>query len=75
MSPNDYFQEVVDLHIVFRGKYKLSDILVVALGRYLCGGDNDESMYELCQEYGEPLAPLEDLSNGLPRVGICTRVL
>lgn len=47
MSPNDYFQEVVDLHIVFRGKHKLSDILVVALGRYLSGGDNDESMYEL----------------------------
>lgn len=75
MNAGEYFSEVVDPRVLGRCKCKLSDILVIALASYLCGGDNYESMYELCQELGESLRPLVELPNGCPSVDTFARVL
>ncbi|WP_235300212.1 transposase family protein, partial [Porphyromonas sp. COT-290 OH3588] len=60
MDVQDYFSKVEDPRVVGRCKHKLSDILVIALASYLCGGEDYESMHELCLERGELLRPLGD---------------
>ena len=61
MDVQDYFSMVEYPRVVGRCKHKLSDILVIALSSYLCGGKHYESMHELCLERGESLRPLVDI--------------
>ena len=75
MDIQDYFSTVEDPRVVGRCKHKLSDILVIALASYLCGGEDYESMHELCLERGESLRPLVELPNGCPSVDTFERVL
>ena len=64
----DYFSKVEDPRVVGRCKHKLSDILVIALASYLCGGEDYESMHGLCLERGNSLCPLVEFPNGCPSV-------
>ncbi|WP_196228071.1 transposase family protein, partial [Porphyromonas gingivalis] len=75
MDVQDYFSKVEDPRVVGRCKHKLSDILVIALASYLCGGEDYESMHELCLERGASLRPLVELPNGCPSVDTFERVL
>ena len=58
-----------------RCKHKLSDILIIAIATYLCGGDDYASMYEFCKHRGESLKPLLELPNGCPSVDTIERVI
>ena len=58
-----------------RCKHKLSDILIIAIATYLCGGDDYASMYEFCKHRGESLKPLVELPNGCPSVDTIERVI
>ncbi|MBF1370509.1 MAG: transposase family protein, partial [Porphyromonas sp.] len=49
MEPAPYFSSVHDPRIVGSCKHKLSDILMVALITYLCGGEDYSDMYQLCR--------------------------
>lgn len=75
MDVQVYFSKVEDPRVVGRCKHKLSDILVIALASYLCGGEDYESMHELCLERGESLRPLVELPNGCPSADTFERVL
>lgn len=75
MAVQDYFSKVEDPRVVGRCKHKLSDILIIALASYLCGGEDYESMHELCLERGESLRPLVELPNGCPSVDTFERLL
>lgn len=75
MDVQDYFSKVEDPRVVGRCKHKLSDILVIALASYLCGGEDYESMHELCLERGASLRPPVELPNGCPSVDTFERVL
>lgn len=75
MDVGNYFSMVADPRVVGRCKHKLSDILVIALASYLCGGEDYESMHELCLERGESLRPLVELPNGTPSADTFERVL
>ena len=75
MDVQDYFSKVEDPRVVGRWKHKLSDIPVIALASYLCGGEDYESMHELCLERGASLRPLVELPNGCPSVDTFERVL
>ena len=59
---------VPDPRMKGRCKHKLSDILIIAIATYLCGGDDYASMYEFCKHRGESLKPLVELPNGCPSV-------
>ena len=41
MDVQDYFSREEDPRVVGRCKHKLSDILVIALASYLCGGNEN----------------------------------
>ena len=69
------FSKVEDPRVVGCCKYKLSDILVIALASNLCGGKDYESMHELCLELGNSLRPLVELPNGCPSVDTFGRAL
>ena len=76
MAVQDYFSIVEDPPYVERHyKHKLSDILIIALASYLCGGEDYESMHEPCLERGESLRPLVELPNSCPSVDTFERVL
>lgn len=75
MSTNNPFQEVSAPRVVGRCKHKRSDILVIALATYLCGGTDYTDMQSLCRERGKELAPLVELPNGCPSVDTFERVL
>ena len=75
MDVQDYFSRVEDSRVVGRCKHKLSDILVIALASYLCGGVDYESMRDLCLERGTSLRPLVEFPNGCPSVDTFERVL
>ena len=75
MDVQDYFSKVEDPRVVGRCKHRLSDILVIALASYLCGGEDYESMHEFCLERGNSLRPLVELPNGCPSVDTFERVL
>ncbi|MDO4790272.1 MAG: ISAs1 family transposase [Porphyromonas sp.] len=75
MSANNPFNEVADPRVVGRCKHQLSDILVIALATYLCGGEDYTDMHSLCSERGKDLAPLVELPNGCPSVDTFERVL
>ncbi len=75
MDVQDYFSKVEDPRVVGRCKHKLSDVLVIALASYLCGGEDYELMHELCLERGNSLRPLVELPNGCPSVDTFERVL
>lgn len=65
------FEEItsaLDPWVKGRCKHKLSDILIIAIATYLCGGDDYASMYEFCKHRGESLKPLVELPNGCPSV-------
>jgi len=52
------FEEItsaLDPRVKGRCKHKVSDIIIIAIATYLCGGDDYVSMYELCRERGEDL--------------------
>lgn len=68
MEKIDYFSSVPDPRVKGRCKHKLSDILIIAIATYLCGGDDYASMYEFCKHRGESLKPLVELPNGCPSV-------
>lgn len=75
MDVGNYFSMVAAPRVVGRCKHKLSDILIIALASYLCGGEDYESMHELCLERGESLRPLVELPNGTPSADTFERVL
>ena len=66
METAPYFSSVHDPRVVGRCKHKLSDILMVALITYLCGGEDYNDMYQLCRYRGEEFKPLLELPNGCP---------
>ena len=46
------FEEItsaLDPRVKGRCKHKVSDIIIIAIATYLCGGDDYVSMYELCR--------------------------
>ena len=61
MEKIDYFSTVPNPRVKGRCKHKLSDILIIAIATYLCGGDDYASMYEFCKHRGESLKPLLEL--------------
>ena len=72
------FEEItsaLDPRVKGRCKHKVSDIIIIAIATYLCGGDDYVSMYELCRERGEDLKPLVELPNGCPSVDTFERVI
>ena len=75
MEKIDYFSSVPDPRVKGRCKHKLSDILIIAIATYLCGGDDYASMYEFCKHRGESLKPLVELPNGCPSVDTIERVI
>lgn len=75
MDVHTYFSMVSDPRVEGRCKHKLSDILVIALVSYLCGGKDYEGVHELCLERGESLHPLVELSNGVPSADTFERTL
>ena len=75
MEKIDYFSTVPDARVKGRCKHKLSDILIIAIATYLCGGDDYASMYEFCKHRGESLKPLLELPNGCPSVDTIERVI
>ena len=64
METTPYFSSVHDPRIVGRCKHKLSDILMVALTSYLCGGEDYSDMYQLCLHQDEKFRLLLELPNG-----------
>ena len=70
-----YFTSVHDPRVVGRCKHKLSDILMVALITYLCGGEDYSDMYQLCRYRGEEFKPLLELPNGCPSEDTFERVI
>ena len=66
MEKIDYFSSVQDLRVKGCCKHKLSDILIITIATYLCGGDDYTSMYEFCKHRGESLKPLVELPNSCP---------
>ena len=75
MEKIDYFSFVPDPRVKGCCKHKLSDILIIAIATYLCGGDDYASMYEFCKHRGESLKPLVELPNGCPSVDTIERVI
>lgn len=75
MKLTDYLSSVEDPRVVGRCKHKLSDILLIALITYLCGGEDYADMHQLAEERAEELSPLLELPNGLPSVDTFERVL
>ena len=75
METASYFSTVHDPRVVGRCKHKLSDILMVALITYLCGGEDYNDMYQLCRYRGEEFKPLLELPNGCPREDTFERVM
>ena len=75
MEKIDYFSFVPDPRVKGCCKHKLSDILIIAIATYLCGGDDYVSMYEFCKHRGESLKPLVELPNGCPSVDTIERVI
>ena len=68
MEKIDFFSTALNPRVKGRCKHKLSDILIIAIATYLCGGDDYASMYEFCKHRGESLKPLVELPNGCPSV-------
>jgi len=58
METGPYFSSVHDPRAVGRCKHKLSDILMVALITYLCGGEDYSDMYQLYRFRGKEFKPL-----------------
>ena len=75
METAPYFSSVHDPHVVGRCKHKLSDILMVALITYLCGGEDYSDMYQLCRFRGKEFKPLLELPNGCPSEDTFERVM
>ena len=72
------FEEItsaLDPRVKGRCKHKVSDIIIIAIATYLCGGNDYVSMYELCRERGEYLKPLVELPNGCQSVDTFERVI
>ena len=66
MGTEPYFSSVHTPRVVGRYKHNLSDILMVALITYLCGGEDYSDMYQLCRYRGKEFKPLLELPNGCP---------
>lgn len=75
METAPYFSSVHDPRVVGRCKHKLSDILMVALITYLCGGEDYSDMYQLCHYHGKEFKPLLELPNGCPSEDTFERVM
>ena len=75
METTPYFSSVYDPRVVGRCKHKLSDILMVALITYLCGGEDYSDMYQLCRFRGKEFKPLPELPNGCPSEDTFERVM
>ena len=75
METVPYFSSVHDPHAVGGCKHKLSDILMVALITYLCGGEDYSDMYQRCYYRGEEFKPLLELPNGCPSEETFDRVM
>ena len=75
METGPYFSSVHDPRVVGRCKHKLSDILMVALITYLCGGEDYSDMYQLCRFRGKEFKPLLELPNGCPSEDTFERVM
>ena len=75
METPPYFSSVHDPRVVGRCKHKLSDILMIALIAYLCGGEDYSDMYQLCCYRGEEFKPLLELPNGCPSEDTFERVM
>lgn len=65
METTPYFSSVYDPRVVGRCKHKLSDILMVALITYLCGGEDYSDIYQLYRFRGKEFKPLLELPNGM----------
>ena len=75
METAPYFSSVHAPRVVGRCKHKLSDILMVALITYLCGGEDYSDMYQLCCFRGKEFKPLLELPNGCPSEDTFERVM
>ena len=75
METAPYFSSVHDPRVVGRCKHKLSDILMVALITYLCGGEDYSDIYQLCRFRGKEFKPLLELPNGCPSEDTFERVM
>ena len=75
METAPYFSSVHDPRFVGRCKHKLSDILMVTLITYLCGGEDYSDMYQLCRFRGKEFKPLPELPNGCPSEDTFERVM
>ena len=75
METAPYFSSVHDPRVVGRCKHKLSDILMVALITYLCGGEDYSDMYQLCRFRGKEFKPLLELPNDCPSGDTFERVM
>ena len=75
METAPYFSSFHAPRVVGRCKHKLSDILMVALITYLCGGEDYSDMYQLCRFRGKEFKPLLELPNGCPSEDTFERVM
>ena len=75
METTPYFSSVHAPRVVGRCKHKLSDILMVALITYLCGGEDYSDIYQLCRFRGKEFKPLLELPNGCPSEDTFERVM
>ena len=70
------FEEItsaLDPRVKGRCKHKVSDIIIIAIATYLCGGADYVSI--LCMNSVEDLRPLVELPNGCPSVDTFERVI
>ena len=75
MKTTPYFSSVHDPRVVGRCKHKPSDILMVALIIYLCGGEDYSGMDQLYRFRGKEFQPLLELPNGCPSEDTFERVM
>ena len=75
METDPYFSSVHNPRVVGRCKHKLTDILMVALITYLCGGEDYSDMYQLCRFRGKEFKSLPELPNGCPSEDTFERVI
>lgn len=70
-----YFETIPDPRVLGRCKYRLCDILFIALATYVCGGEDYTDMHEFAIERAEALKDFVQFEDGAPSVDTFERVL
>ncbi len=70
-----YFETIPDPRVLGRCKYRLCDILFIALATYVCGGEDYTDMHEFAIERAEALKDFVQFEDGVPSVDTFERVL